>query len=736
MMTAAQKLIVIGLGIVLAAGTLGFDWADALFPSAEAHSVQYQLQSRFIRIENETFNTQSMQTGEILTLQGQLVSLVERDLRGWVSIFTKSAQDGWERIGACTFDIAGNSVVPYSASARALEEGVYHVHTQLNVATIGPGIGPGQMVVVEGEPVEGEPIRGSLPPYLAWLEEEGHRPTIPPCEPITGSTPPDSAATAVTMPPGGASGDLPMIQMDLEADEKPFVTTWWIDTAGGNVTIPVGGATGTYTIFWGDGTFDVGVSGDQHHTYARVGNYTVSIYGDFTRIYLDGHPDAQKLLSIDQWGDVQWTSMALAFRGASNMTYNAADSPDLSAVTDMSLMFADATSFNGDLSSWDTSSVTNMSRMFGLAPSSASDLLWVLFWEPSFNGDISTWDTSSVTDMSGMFYGARAFNGDLSSWDTSSVTDMSWMFGHARAFNGDLSSWDTSSVTDMSLMFAGATSFNQDISSWDTSSVADMSYMFHNAVSFDQPIGSWDTSSMTNMFGMFAGATSLNQDISSWDVSSVTDMSLMFDGATSFDQPISSWDVSSVTDMPGMFWGATSFDQPIGSWDVSSVTDMSHMFHGADSFDQPIGSWDVSSVTDMYSMFISATAFNQPLDSWDVSSVTDMSWMFISTTAFNQPLGSWYVTLDNTSIDRADVPGMVGTISAQNPSLDRHNPTYLIVPGGDSDRFEITDGNHLGMVSAATDRTTYTVTISATGDSVFEDGNNQRDIQIILKDDE
>jgi hypothetical protein len=36
-------------------------------------------------------------------------------------------------------------------SAKALEAGVYHVHTQLNVAKVGPGLGPGQTVVVEGD---------------------------------------------------------------------------------------------------------------------------------------------------------------------------------------------------------------------------------------------------------------------------------------------------------------------------------------------------------------------------------------------------------------------------------------------------------------------------------------------------------------------------------------------------------------------------------------------------------
>jgi len=154
-----KKLIVLGLSAVLALGTIGFNWVDSLLPNAEAHGVQAQLQSRFIRIEDETFNRQSLQTGETLTLSGKLVSLVERDLRAWASIFSESTNAGnrWEILArdppGNVFSIPGNSIVDYSISAKALEPGVYHVHTQLNVEHVGPGLGPGQTVVVEGDPI-------------------------------------------------------------------------------------------------------------------------------------------------------------------------------------------------------------------------------------------------------------------------------------------------------------------------------------------------------------------------------------------------------------------------------------------------------------------------------------------------------------------------------------------------------------------------------------------------------
>ena len=109
-----------------------------------------------------------------------------------------------------------------------------------------------------------------------------------------------------------------------------------------------------------------------------------------------------------------------------------------------------------------------------------------------------------------------------------------------------------------------------------------------------------------------------------------------------------------------------------------------------------------------------------------------MTGMFDSAVSFDQNLGDWYVTIGNTSIERADIPGAVGLISAKNVFLDGQNPTYHIESDGDSDRFEITTGNILRMVSTDADQTTYTVTITAAGDSVFGDDNNRRTIQVTL----
>jgi surface protein len=272
------------------------------------------------------------------------------------------------------------------------------------------------------------------------------------------------------------------------------------------------------------------------------------------------------------------------------------------------IAFDTPSDFNQDISSWDVSNVTNMGFMFAEAT--------------VFNQDISSWDVSSVTVMVFMFAEAETFNQPIGNWDVSSVTFMALMFADTEAFNQDISNWDVGNVTDMANMFLNST-FNQPIGDWDVSNVTNMYGMFFGASSFNQPIGNWNVSSVTAMGYMFADTDAFNQPIGDWNVSNVTNMRYMFNSADAFNQPIGNWDVSSVTFMALMFGDTDAFNQPIGDWNVSNVTNMRYMFADTDAFNQPIGDWNVSNVTNMDGMFRGASSFNKDLSSWSVDGVTD-----------------------------------------------------------------------------------------------------------------
>jgi len=152
--TGIKTTIIVLIGAVIILSTVA-----SIAPRVEAHGVQAQLQSRFVRIQDETFSAQTLNTGDSITVSGTLQSLVNRPLRGWLSLFSESTNAGnrWEFISrdppGNIMDIPAQGTVPYSITAKALEPGIYHVHTQLNLEHIGPGLGPGQTVQVTGSPI-------------------------------------------------------------------------------------------------------------------------------------------------------------------------------------------------------------------------------------------------------------------------------------------------------------------------------------------------------------------------------------------------------------------------------------------------------------------------------------------------------------------------------------------------------------------------------------------------------
>ena len=352
---------------------------------------------------------------------------------------------------------------------------------------------------------------------------------------------------------------------------QDFITRWNLNNPGSTTnSIAFGvGTTGTVNYTWetipagttGSGSF----SGPNAIITGLPTNSMIRLKIDtthFNRINIANNADRKRLVDIEQWGGVSWTSMETAFYGCDSLNVSATDIPNLSSVTNMESMFRECIGMNSpaNMDAWNISTVTNMSYMFYIT---------------SFNQPIGNWNTSNVTNMSYMFYGSN-FNQPIGNWNTTNVTNMGSMF-YGSNFNQSISNWNTTNVTDMIFMFSNALAFNQPIGNWNTSNVNNMSFMFENAYNFNQPIGNWNTSNVTNMSFMFSNAHTFNQPIGNWNTSNVTDIYRMFQNAYAFNQPISIWNTSNVTNMSFMFDNASNFNQPIGNWNLTALINNQNM---------------------------------------------------------------------------------------------------------------------------------------------------------------
>ncbi|KPM32723.1 Hypothetical protein I595_1151 [Croceitalea dokdonensis DOKDO 023] len=477
------------------------------------------------------------------------------------------------------------------------------------------------------------------------------------------------------------------------SNAQDFVSRWNTGNTSGSssgpnqITIPTNPAftTYNYTVDWGDGFQDTGVTGDITHTYAVPGIYTIAIRGDFPAIFFNDSGDNLKILEIVDWGSLQWQSMENAFFGCLNLNFDAIAPPDLTQVTSLKNMFRGCQIFTGIVNNWDVSTITDMSGTFmdcenfnrpldNWNTANVTDMSETFSGCVNFNEPLDNWNTASVTTMQDMFYVCVNFNQNINNWDVSQVTDMSGMFTACRNFNQPLNLWNVSNVVDMNLMFFRTNDFEQDLSTWQVGNVTNMNRMFDECA-FNSPIGNWDVSSVTDMGGMFSDTPNFNQPLNNWDVSNVLSMREMFEGAQAFDQPLNNWDVANVTTMAGMFSGGFStnsvFNQALNVWDVGSVTDMEGMFENNLVFNQPLDGWNTANVTNMSAMFFNADAFNQPLETWNVENVREFNQMFQNNDAFNQPLNTW-----NTG-SATTLSAMFAGATTFNQPLDSWNTTLV-----------------------------------------------------------
>ncbi len=505
-----------------------------------------------------------------------------------------------------------------------------------------------------------------------------------------------------------APGDFELIAGSMST---AFITEWV--TNDGQVIIPTEGTGYNYDITWtnmtnptnGDGSA-IGATGNYTIGGLTSGDtYEIAITGDFPRIYFNNSGDKNKIRKVTQWGDIEWTSMESAFAGAKNLEITAMDTPDLSNVESMKLMFHNAKALTGNSGNWnwDTENVVNMSYMFWLAS--------------HFNGDISSWNTGNVTNMSNMFYVAYDFNQDVSIWNTENVTNMSKMFAAANDFNQNLGAWDISSLISADMMFNSThedlgmdcDNMSATLKGWalnpntpNNISLGASNKQVSNVVNLIDVAYLVDVKGWT-IYGLSEGCDTWDEAstfVTEWvtndgeitipTMGSGYDYAIIWSNLTnpSGDQAVraygdytisglaagdtyeviisgdfpriylegltqdyrnkilvvTQWGNNEWTSMESAFNGAKYLEiTAMDTPDLSNVESMKLMFHNAKALTGNSGNWNwnTESVVNMSYMFWSADNFNGDISNWNTGNVANMSNMFYLAKEFNQDISSW-----------------------------------------------------------------------------------------------
>jgi len=409
------------------------------------------------------------------------------------------------------------------------------------------------------------------------------------------------------------------------------------------------------------------------------------------------------------WSDADTVYMnenasGMFFFTANKINHFLSDNFNTSNVEDMSFMFYNTATSNGDYSEilnapgFSTKNVKNMSNMFrgtqatsinlsGLDFSNVEDMshmlegsnltslnltglhipkvkdmsYFVAGTKLSDYSVLAALDTSNVENMSGMFSAIRNVSHFIfPNINMSSVNNMSEMFAMSKFSSMDLTAINTSNVVDMSRVFAcmpELTSLN--LSTFRTQNVRNMSEMFSQKISTTE-LGTCDTTIENKL---------QNLNLSNWDTRNVENMSKMFYEASKLTQlDLSNLNTSNVTNMSGMFNGTRGLTSlNISSFDTRRVVDMTAMFYMSmvNNLDGTldVSSFDTHSVINMASMFFGMkvkTIYASNL--FITNQVNNSAYMFAGCFRIRGGNGTTFVNSNpkDKTYARIDAPGAPG----------------------------------------------------------------------------
>jgi len=301
--------------------------------------------------------------------------------------------------------------------------------------------------------------------------------------------------------------------------------------------------TGTYdaVIDWGDGnTSNITDYNDSDltHVYSVGGTYQIAIIGSFPNIYFNNGGDKLKVLSIDNWGLLPFTSFELSFRGCTNLDILATDLPDFSVITKMGGAFYGCTSLNNfPFANADFSNVTT----------------WVQSGFPAFYGCTSLnnldfngmlMNTTTSYDLFGLFYNCNSLTTitGFNTLDLSKCTSLSDVFRGTSLTSINLSGLDLSSCTSLLRVFFSVSS----LSSLDVTGIT---------------LNSTSNINMTQTFSGLGVCDIVGLD--TWNIEKVTTFNSFMSSSTitttEYDKLLIAWDSQNPVDGLSVNFGTSQY---------------------------------------------------------------------------------------------------------------------------------------------------------------------------------
>jgi hypothetical protein len=228
------------------------------------------------------------------------------------------------------------------------------------------------------------------------------------------------------------------------------------------------GKTYNALIEWGDGTTTTQTTDvSPTHTYPIAGIYQIKISGTFPAMRFNNGGDRSKVVSLDNWGNIQWTTMDGMFYGCGNMVSNYSNQPDTSLTTSMLAAFR-STKFNSVINFY-APLVTTIERMLSQI---------------------------TVFNSSVRIYGCN-----------STLLSTREMFNNCVNYNSTLNI-DSESVIDMFGILDSCSKFNQPFN-LNTQSCQELSFAFFNNLAFNQTLGHLNVSNLLTAQSFLVGNISM-----------------------------------------------------------------------------------------------------------------------------------------------------------------------------------------------------------------------------------